>query len=129
EAEADAMIAGLRKGETLASLAAAKNLSAPEVPNVPRGAPVPEAAATEAYFEVPPPAAGKVSPGKVTLADGRILVFAVSKVTPGDPKDATEAQRTQLRQQLAQAAGIEDAQAMLEAQRKRAKITVVEERL
>ena len=129
EAEADAMIAGLRKGETLASLAAAKNLSAPEVPNVPRGAPVPDAAATEAYFEVPPPAAGKVSPGKVTLADGRILVFAVSKVTPGDPKDATEAQRTQLRQQLAQAAGLEDAQAMLEAQRKRAKITVVEERL
>lgn len=129
EAEADAMIAGLRKGESLATLAAAKNLSAPEVPNVPRGAPVPEAAATEAYFEVPPPAAGKVSPGKVTLADGRILVFAVSKVTPGDPKDATEAQRTQLRQQLAQAAGIEDAQAMLEAQRKRAKITVVEERL
>ena len=29
-----------------------------------------------------------MSPGKVTLADGRILVFAVSKVTPGDPKDA-----------------------------------------
>lgn len=129
QAEADAMIARLAKGESLASLAAARNLSAPEVPNVPRGAPVPDAAATQAYFEVPVPAAGKVSPGKVALDDGRILVFAVSKVTPGDPKEATEQQRTQLQQQLAQAAGIEDAREMLQAQRKRAKVTVVEERL
>lgn len=96
---------------------------------MPRGAPVPDAAATQAYFEVPVPAAGKVSPGKVALDDGRILVFAVSKVTPGDPKEATEQQRTQLQQQLAQAAGIEDAREMLQAQRKRAKVTVVEERL
>src|SRR3546814_6400728 len=82
----------------------------------------------EAYFEVPGPAEGKVSPGKATLGDGRVLVFAVTKVTPGDPKEASEQERAALQQQLAQVAGSEDADGMLKALRKRMKITVAESR-
>ena len=128
-ARADAMVAKLQGGQALDAVAKADDLQAQDVPNVPRGAPVPSIAASEAYFAAPAPAAGKVSPGKVALDDGRMLVFAVTKVTRGDPKEATEEQRTQLRAQLAQAAGAEDANALLEAMRKRMKITVVEERM
>ncbi|MGV8930979.1 MAG: SurA N-terminal domain-containing protein [Luteimonas sp.] len=129
EAQADAMLAKLRAGETLASLAAAKNLVAQDVPNVPRGAPVPDAAATEAYFEASAPVAGKASPGKVALDDGATVVFVVTKVTPGNPAEASEQERTTLQHQLAQLVGNEDTAAMLKALRKHMKITVAEERL
>src|SRR3546814_17751592 len=93
------MVAKLAGGESLSALAEAKELTAQDVPNVPRGVPVPDPVATEAYFEVPVPAEGKVSPGKATLGDGRVLVFAVTKVTPGDPKEASEQERAELQQQ------------------------------
>ena len=129
EAEDDAMIAKLRGGETLAAVASAMGLAAQDVPNIPRGAPVPDAAATEAYFEVQAPAAGKTSPGKVMLDNGSSVVFVVSKVTPGNPAEATEQERSTLQQQLGQLAGNQDAAAMLKALRKRMKVTVAEERL
>lgn len=126
---ADAMVARLKGGETLSAMAATLGLSAQDVPNVPRGVPVPDPAATEAYFEVPVPAAGKVSPGAVMLDNGGAVVFAVTKVTPGDPKEASEQERTALQQQLAQLAGNEDAAGMLKSLRKKMKITVAESRL
>lgn len=128
-ATADAMVAKLRSGESLAALAKAQGLGVNDVPNVPRAAPVPDAAATQAYFTAPPPVAGKASPGKVMLGDGNYLVFAVTKVTEGDPKEATDEQRKQLRQQIAQAEGNNDAQSLLDALRKHMKVTVVESRL
>ncbi|HVI58976.1 MAG TPA: SurA N-terminal domain-containing protein [Luteimonas sp.] len=129
EAAADAMVARVKGGETLAAVAASKGLAAQDVPNVPRGAPVPDAAATEAYFAAPAPAAGKSSPGKAMLANGAAVVFAVTKVTPGDPKEATEQERATLQDQLARVAGNEDSDEMLQALRKRMKITVAESRL
>src|SRR3546814_6174076 len=120
------MVANLAGGESLSAVAESKELTAQDGPNVPRGVPVPDPAATEAYFEVPVPAEGKVSPGKATLGDGRVLVFAVTKVTPGDPKEASEQERAALQQQLAQVAGSEDADGMLKALRKRLKITVAD---
>jgi peptidyl-prolyl cis-trans isomerase D len=129
QADADAMVAKLKGGEALSVLASAKGLTAQDVPNVPRGVPVPDPAATEAYFEVPVPATGKVSPGAVMLDNGSAVVFAVTKVTPGDPKEASEQERTTLQQQLAQLAGNEDADGMLKSLRKRMKITVAESRL
>ena len=126
---ADALAAELRAGKPLAELAAARGLIFSDVPAVPRGAPVPDAAAAEAIFAVPAPMTGKVSPGKVELADGRIVVFAVSRVIAGDPKQATPSEREQLKQQLAQLRGNDDAQSLLRALRKRLKISVVEERL
>ena len=47
----------------------------------------------EAFFAVPAPAAGKSSRARCVLADGSIVVFAVTKVTPGDPDEATPEQR------------------------------------
>jgi peptidyl-prolyl cis-trans isomerase D len=129
QADADAMVAKLKGGEALSALASAKGLTAQDVPNVPRGVPVPDPAATEAYFEVSVPATGKVSPGAVMLDNGSAVVFAVTKVTPGDPKEASEQERTTLQQQLAQLAGNEDADGMLKSLRKRMKITVAESRL
>lgn len=129
EADADAMVAKLKGGQSLSELAAARDLAAQDVPNVPRNAPVPHPAATEAYFEVPVPAEGKTSPGKVMLDNGGAVVFAVTRVTPGKPDEATEQERAALQQQLAQVAGNEDAQGMLKSLRKRMKITVAESRL
>ena len=90
---------------------------------------MPDPAAVQAMFEAPPPAAGKMSPGKVLLADGRVVVFAVSKVTPGNPAEANAQEKASLQQQLAQMAGVEDVEAMVSTLRKRMKITIVEERL
>lgn len=129
EAEADAMVARIKGGETLSAVAASKNLVAQDVPNVPRGAPVPDAAATEAYFAAPAPAEGKASPGKAMLANGAAVVFAVTRVTPGNPKEATEQERRTLQEQLARVAGNEDSDEMLQSLRKRMKITVAESRL
>jgi peptidyl-prolyl cis-trans isomerase D len=129
EQDAEALVAAVRGGKTLQALASERGLAAQDVPNVPRGAPVPDPAATEAYFQAPPPAGGKPSPGKVALPDGSFVVFAVNKVTPGDPKDATPQERDMLKQQLAQLNGNEDTAAMLRALRKRMNITVVEAQL
>lgn len=126
---ADALVAELRAGKGLAELAAARGLVYSDVPAVPRGAPVPDAAAGEAMFAVPAPMAGKVSAGKVALADGRTVVFAVGRVIAGDPTQATPPQREQLKEQLAQLRGNDDTQSLRSALRKRLKITVVEERL
>jgi peptidyl-prolyl cis-trans isomerase D len=126
---ADAMVAKLQGGATLSALAAGQQLVAQDVPGVPRGAPVPDAQASEAYFQAVPPAAGKATPGKVVLGNGSMLVFVVTKVIPGDPKSATDQERTMLQQQLSQLTGTEDAKDMVDALRKRMKITVAEDRL
>lgn len=126
---AEAMVAKLRGGETLAALAAMRELSPQTLTNVPRGAPAPDPAATEAYFDAPAPAAGKSSAGQVALADGSHVVFTVDKVTPGDPKEASAQERQMLQQQLAAMRGNEAATGLLQDLRKRMKVTVVEARL
>lgn len=128
-ADADALVAKIRGGETLAAAMASRGIAVQDVPNVPRGAPVPDAAASQEFFQVPVPAAGKTSPGRSVLADGRIVVFTVNKVTPGKSSDAPPAQRTQLEQQVTQIGGNQDADTMLKALRKRMTVQVVEERL
>lgn len=129
EQDADALVAAVRGGKTLLALATERGLVAQDVPGVTRGAPVPDPAAAEAYFEAAPPVGGKPSPGKVALPDGSFVVFAVNKVIPGDPKEASPQEREMLKQQLAQLNGSEDTAAMLRALRERMNITVVEARL
>jgi peptidyl-prolyl cis-trans isomerase D len=63
------------------------------------------------------------------MADGRFVVFAVSKVTPGDPAKATPEERIRMRQQIAQAAGYGEATSLVKELRKKMKITVAESRL
>lgn len=128
-AAADAMVAAIRGGKSLQALATERGLVANELKSVPRGAPVPDAKTSEAIFMVPAPSAGKVTPGKVLLADGNYAVFAVSQVIPGDPKEATAQERAGLQQQLAQLTGGEDAEALLRALRDGMEIKVIESRL
>jgi peptidyl-prolyl cis-trans isomerase D len=128
-AAADAIVARVRKGESLQQVASAQQLAAADIPSVPRGAPLPHPRATEAYFQVPAPAPGKVSPGRVVLDDGSVVVFSVSSVTPGDPAAATAEQRDMLRQQLARAGGADDARAFIAAMRRQMRIDVAEDRL
>lgn len=128
-AAADSMLARLRAGETMQVVAASRQLVPNEIASLPRGAPMPDPAASEAYFSVPAPAAGKVSPGKATLPDGSIVVFAVSKATPGNPAEATAQERAMLQQQLAQSLGADDARAYVAALRRQMRVKVAEERL
>ena len=129
EAAADAMVAELQGGATLQSLAEARSLEATSVPGVPRGAPVPDATANQAYFRARPPAEGATTPGRVLLADGSVVVFTVDRVIVGDPAEASEQERTMLRQQLGALLGSEDAEVLQRALRSQMKITVNEARL
>ena len=65
----------------------------------------------------------------LAAADGRIVVFVVNKVVPGDPKEATADQRLQLQQQLAQLAGNSDAEALVKTMRRHMTIKVADDRL
>ncbi|MEJ7747326.1 MAG: peptidyl-prolyl cis-trans isomerase [Luteimonas sp.] len=126
---ADAMLARVAKGETLQAVAAAQQLATSNVPDVPRGAPLPSAQANAAFFSVPRPVAGKVSTGKVQLDDGSYVVFAVSKVQAGDLASMPAQQRTLLQQQLVQVNGQEAAQNYVSALRRQMKTLVAEDRL
>ncbi|UNK50437.1 peptidyl-prolyl cis-trans isomerase [Lysobacter sp. S4-A87] len=128
--DADALVARMKGGETLEAISASRQLPPPQVlPGVPRGAPVPDASASEAIFAVAAPAAGKVTPGQAPLADGRIVLFAVSKVTPGDVASMPPQQREMLQQQIARIGGTDDMRALVTQLRKRVKVTVVERNL
>lgn len=129
EAAAAAMLAKLKAGTPLAQLATERGLSTADLPNITRGMPLPAIEATQAYFAVPAPAAGKVSPGSVRLPDGSHVVFAVTKVTPGDVAKATPGERLGLQQQLARAGGADDARAFVATMRRQMTIKVAEDRL
>ena len=128
-AEADKLVAELRGGKTMAEVAASRGLSATDLTAIPRGAEIPDAAATDAMFAVPAPVAGKPSPGKAALPGGRTFVFAVTRVIPGDPGEVTAAQQSTISQQLSQMSGTADAESMVRTLRKGMKVTVAEERL
>ena len=129
QAAADALLARLGKGETLQAVATSQQLAVSNVPNIPRGSPVPSQQANEAFFSVPRPAAGKVSTGKVKLDDGSYVIFAISKVQPGDSASMPAEQRTMLRQQFMQFSGQDAAESYVSALRKQMKTTVAEDRL
>lgn len=129
EAEADAALARLKKGETLAAVATEKHWQLNPVPGIPRGAPVPDAQANEAYFQVAPPAEGKSTPGKARTADGRWIVFEVTKVGHADESEIKPEQRTQFLSVQAERLGDEDALATGRQERKRMRVDIAEDRL
>lgn len=127
--DAEAMVSRLAAGDSIETLAQPRGLEVRTVPGVPRGASLPDASASEAIFAVQAPVQGKVSAGKSPLSDGSMMVFAVSKVTPGDAKDTPPDQRKTLAEQIARVTGEQDSQDVLKSLRKTMKITVVESRL
>ena len=126
---ADAMVAEVEGGKSMDDVAAARELAATSVPALPRGMPLPTPEANQAMFAAPHPAEGKPSVGKVVLDDGRIVVYAVTKVTPGDAAEATPEQRSALATQLAQVAGNEDVEGVVAKLRRQATIEVAEDRM
>src|SRR5690606_10476215 len=96
--QADEMVAAVRGGKVLKEVAEARDVEVAEIGEVPRGLPVPAPQAAEAIVAAPAPEEGEKSVGKVVLDDGRIVVYAVRKVIPGNPDEATAEQRDSLRQ-------------------------------
>ncbi|WP_082672605.1 peptidyl-prolyl cis-trans isomerase [Luteimonas abyssi] len=129
-ATADAMVERIGEGASLADVVADRDgLSVQDVPGVPRGTPVPHPAAVDAYFRAAVPEDGAVSPGRVALDDGSVVVYAVTAVTPGDPGEASDQERQMLRQQLAALMGNEAATTLLRQLRAGMKVEVYEQRL
>jgi len=128
-ATADDMVKALRSGTPVDDVAAAHQLLANRMPRMPRGLPIPDPKTAEAIFAAAPAAKGQPIADKLVLDDGRVEVFAVTQVTPGNPAEATPAQREQLQQQLAQAIGDTDADDLVKSLRKRMTIKVAEDRL
>jgi len=125
---ADALLAKLNGGASLQSLVTSEKLQVSALPGLPRTQPVPTPEINQAVFAAQPPAEGKATYGKVDV-QGRVVVFAVSKVTPGSDKDVTAPQRAQLKEQLSQLDGMGAAKAFVDATRKRYKVQTVESNL
>jgi len=127
--EADALLARMRAGETLAQIAASKSLPPPNViPGVQRGMPVPDPVVSEAIFAAAVPAEGKVTPGKAEMA-GAAVLFTVDKVKPGDVAGMPAMQRDRMRQQLGDIAAEEELQEMVQSLRKKMMVKIVEQNL
>jgi len=127
--QADALVARLVKGETLAALAQAEQLQVNPLPGLQRGMPVPTPAASRVIFAAPAPAEGKVSAGRVELGPGQYGVFVVNKVTPGDVSKLPPGQADTIRSQFAAMQGEAAQRAFIDAMRKRYKVTIQESQL
>ncbi|KGM55474.1 peptidylprolyl isomerase [Lysobacter daejeonensis GH1-9] len=127
--EAEALVARIAAGETLEAVAASKQLAVQTLPGLRRGMPIPDAKVVADIFAAKAPAGGAPTPGKVALDDGRIALFAVQAVKPGNPAEASPQERAMLRQQLSQAHGMSDVDALSRHLRKQMKVTVVEANL
>ncbi len=128
-AAADAFVAEVRAGKAFDAVAGARGLAATTMPGLPRGIPIPDAEANAAVFAAPAPEAGKTTVGSKVLGDGRIVVYQVTHVVPGDPKQAPPDRREQLRQQMGQVAAMETMDEIVRNLRRRMRITVAEDRM
>ena len=129
EKDAEAALARLHAGETLAQIAASKNLPPPNVlPGMRRDMPVPNPAVSEAIFAAAAPAAGKVTPGKASMS-GVTVLFTVDKVTPGDLAAMPQAQRDRTREQLANVAADAELRELVASLRRGMKIKIAEQNL
>jgi peptidyl-prolyl cis-trans isomerase D len=129
EQNAQADLARLQQGETLASLADSRSLEVRTAEQVGRmGASVDPMIAQKA-FSLPHPEADKPSVGMVEMAAGGHALIALSAVVDGDPASTEAASVAALREQLSQAVGSAEAAAFVKALRLEAKIDVVEGRL
>jgi peptidyl-prolyl cis-trans isomerase D len=129
KASAEALVAEVRGGKAFDAAVGARGLVATSMPAMPRGMAIPDPAANQAIFAAPAPAAGKTTVGSKVLADGRIAIYQVRAVVPGDPKESTPAQRQQLQQQLGQAMANESVLQMIRGLRRSMQVNVAEDRM
>ena len=127
---ATALVARLKKGESFDALTKADGLDAPTVvPDVQRGMPLPTQAVSNAVFAAPVPVAGKPSAGFVDMGEGRMVVFTVNGVTPGENSKLSPVERQQLADQIASGLASEEAKTLVSALRRGMRIEVVEANL
>lgn len=86
-------------------------------------------AVLEAAFRLPQPDAGQVAVGSTTLANGDQVVLEVIRVTPGQKDSLSEDERKTLAQQLAQRAGADEFDKLLDSVRARTKVVNYNDRL
>jgi peptidyl-prolyl cis-trans isomerase D len=127
--KAEAALAKLQKGASLADVAAEHGAEVRSADKAGRSGATVEPAVAQRAFALPRPAAGKPSVGSAELPGGAHALIALKEVVDGDPAATDAAARSALAEQLAQAMAGTEANAYVKALRQAAKIEVVEDRL
>jgi peptidyl-prolyl cis-trans isomerase D len=126
---ADTLLARLRKGESMDTVAASAGAAVQNVHEalrVQEG--LPEQLRDEAFL-LPHPKDGKPQFGAVALPEGAYALLAVDKVQDGDLSKVTQEQRRMLRQSMIGAYGSVATQGFLDALRATTEIKVAKERM
>lgn len=127
--QADGLLARLRKGDSLATVAASVNTPVKSVADAIRIQPdVPPTLLDEAFL-LPHPAQGKPQYAAVDMHDGTYALLAVDKVQGADLSKVTAAQRDSLRQQMGQAYGAVATQELIKSLRKDTEVKVAKDRM
>jgi peptidyl-prolyl cis-trans isomerase D len=131
---ADALLASLRKGADIQSVAKSAGASVQTVndvlrePQGPTAQNLPEPVRTQAFL-LPHPSAGKPQFASVAVGDGVFVILAVDKVQGGDLSKVTPAQREQLRNGMAQAYGNMATYGFIDAMKAKTTIKVATDRM
>lgn len=126
---ADGLLARLRKGETLAAVAASANVTVHDQADVLRVQPDVPAALRDEAFLLPHPADGKPRYAAVDMHDGTYALLAVIKVQGADLAKMPAEQREQLRQQMAQAYGAVATQELIKSLRATTDVKIAKDRM
>lgn len=100
QADAKALLAAVKGGETLAAAAAARSLEVRDIPALRRDNRAEDPALVATAFKLPHPNGDPASYGEATLANGDVIVLAMRKIVP-PPADALPANITTQLNQLA----------------------------
>ena len=128
QAQAEALLERARGGESFADLASEVGRTVAELPAVTRQSQLPPALLEEA-FRLSEPSEDAPSVGMVRLGADRHALVRVTEVRDGEVGELDDATRDALRQQLAQARAVVEAEAYVRALRRQYTVTVAEDRL
>ena len=128
QAQAEALLERARAGESFADLASEVGRTVAELPAVTRQSQLPPALLEEA-FRLSEPTEDAPSVGMVRLGADRHALVRVTEVRDGEVGELDDATRDALRQQLAQARAVVEAEAYVLALRRQYTVTVAEDRL
>ena len=126
---ADALVARLRKGESMDAVAASAGAAAQSVSGALRVQDgLPEPMRDEAFL-LPHPKDGKPQFAAVALAEGSYALLAVDKVQDGDLTKVTPEQRKMLRQSMVAAYGTVATEGFIEALKAKTEIKIAKDRM
>ncbi|MFT3805372.1 SurA N-terminal domain-containing protein [Arenimonas sp.] len=131
KANAEALLARLKKGESMDALAAELGGKVFEMPGLMRQAAatqLPPALVAE-VFRVAAPKGDQLDAGMAKYAPDRYALITVTKVTDGNVSELDAATRARVLEQFAQARGLVDLRAYVKSLRKQYTIKVAEDRL